>query len=580
MAFMMNNLENRLNKRERHKARIRPYDFYPRLESLDFENLAEGDRFFLQDFGIFNVDFSEDDFTLRLRIAAGRLSVEQLRSIAAIAGKYDLNIILTARAGMQLHGLDAGNILDVFRQINTLGLTTWQSFGDNIRNIVTDVFDGRGIYSEIETYPIIMQMQEYILKNPRYVGMLPRRISVGISGNRANVTSLFANDLCFMLAKKGDLLGFNVFMGGKNTEVAQDADIFLQPDRVVDFFCAFTEAFYQHGSRFSRSKTRLFYLLESIGLESFKIMIQDEYREPFENRGNLLLTKAAFSDYEILKDGSYGLCYQTNFARVTSQELENIAAYADKHNAEIRLGMDQNIYLLGLKEKNTPFMPSQQSATVLACAGSGYCPYSFWNIKDETSYLPLELINRHHIQIGFSGCAKGCGRHQHSDIGLIGLKTNNFGAAEGGTRLFLGAEHTHGISVGRLIFQMVPLEHLHALLTLIITLYEQSGYENFEAYSYHVLNKFSEEFLAVWLLANLQTGQNLPLRPGDIFSPDREDHLQYETKLLLRSFNGSDFPELCNEGLQNVISNLGRRLWTVEGDSATYKPPIKRTAHR
>ncbi len=572
----MSDTENKLNRRERYKAQMRPYDYFPELETLDFENLSEGDRYYLQDFGIFNAEFSQEEFTLRLRIPAGRLGAQQLQQLAKIITEYELQLIMTARAGLQISGLEAENILEVFKQVNAMGMTTWQSFGDNIRNIVTDVFDGVGRYSEIEVYPIVMQMQEHILKNPRYVGMLPRRISVGISGNSVNVTSLFANDLYFALAQKEGKLGFNVYMGGKNTEVAREADIFLLSGEVIAFFRAFVEAFYLHGSRSSRAKTRLFYLLEEIGMEGFKTHIRKQYGKAFESGGELLLEKGRFEQYETLKDGSYAFCYQTDFGRIDASELEKIAAYAIEQEAEVRFGIDQNIYLMGLKKSKSDLQSPKISATVLACAGSDYCPFSFWNIKDETSYLPLEKISEHRIQVGFSGCAKGCGRHRHTDIGLIGLKTSHFGAAEGGARVFIGAEHTEGFSVGRMLFSMVPLEHLHALVTLIIALYEESGFSGFEDFSSHVLNKFSADFLALWLLANLQSGQALKLQPNEGVPFDSAEGFLYEKRLLEDSFSGADFLDLIDESLQNAVSVLSKKLWSIEGKDPNYKPPIER----
>ena len=58
--------EQKLNKRERYKTRLKPMEYFKELENLDFENLAEGDKFFLQDFGIFTTDFLEpieEDFS-------------------------------------------------------------------------------------------------------------------------------------------------------------------------------------------------------------------------------------------------------------------------------------------------------------------------------------------------------------------------------------------------------------------------------------------------------------------------------------------------------------------------------------
>jgi ferredoxin-nitrite reductase len=572
-------IDSKLNKREKYKARLRPIDYFEEFSSLDFESLGEGDRFYLQDFGIFTTDFLEDEFTMRLRVPAGQLSAKQFSFIADVIEEYDLVIVLTARGGIQLHELQAEDVHEIWTKLNSQGLTTWQSFGDNIRNIVSDVYDGRGKYSEIEAYPIVMAMQEYILKNPRYVGMLPRRVSIGISGNSASVTSFFANDIYFALAKKDNEFGFNVYMGGKNTEVAKCANIFLKKDEVIEFFKAFVEAFYLHGSRYSRSKTRLFYMIEDIGMDGLKAHIQTEYKKEFQTAGELQLKKVIFSQQEQLKDGTYSYCYQTDFARVTSDEMKQIANYALQNNADIRIGIDQNIYLLGLKNKDAPFASPKMSATVLTCAGN-LCPYAFWSIKDETSYIPLSKIDEHGIQIGFSGCAKGCGRHYHTDIGLIGLKTNNFGDTDGGARIFLGAVHTTGSTVARMIFSMVPFVHLNKTITLIIRLYEQSSHKDFEEYSHHVLSKFSAEFIAIWLLANLSTNKDLPLPLNENTKPFEEDSFEIEKAKLLKNFSEVDFLDSMDERFFNSISALSKKLWSVEGEDPHYKPKINRTNFR
>ena len=564
-------LDKKLNKRERYKARLRPYDYFAEFDKLDFESLGEGDRFYLQDFGIFNTDFLEDEFTMRIRVAGGRLTNEQFKYIADVVEEYDLTLVITARAGLQLHDLDSENVYDIWQKFNKNGLTTWQSFGDNTRNMVMDVYDGVNRYAKLEAYPLLMQMQEYIVKNPRYVGMLPRRVSIGISGNEANVNSFFANDIYFALAKKDDRYGFNVYMGGKNTEVAQDANIFLEYDEVFDFFKAFIEAFYLHGSRFSRSKTRLFYFIEEHGLERLKDLIQKEFKKDFKPAGELQLIHVDFEDFEELNDGKFAYCYQTNFSRLKAKELREISNFAIKNSAEIRLGIDQNIYILGLQNKEVPFKSPALSSSIVTCAGN-LCPYAVWSIKDETSYLPLELIHKHRIKVGFSGCAKGCGRHRHTDIGLIGLKTNNFGDTDGGARVFVGAEHDSGKSVGRQLFSLVPFVHLNNVVEHIIKLFELSGYQNFQLYAQYILNNYSEDFLSLWHLMNLKTKQLLEI-PKQNTLQIHED----ETKLLYQTFN--DF-ELIDNNFKKTISAISKELWTVEGEDPTYKPPIQRTNFR
>ena len=566
---MEKNLQEKLNRRERYKARLKPYDYFVKeFDTIDFESLGEGDRYYLQDFGIFNTNFLEDEFTIRIRSTGGRISTKQFHFLSDIINKYDLTLITTARSGFQLHDVQAEDVHEIFKLLNENNLITWQSFGDNIRSIVTDVYDGVNKYAHIEVYPLIQQMQDYIIKNPKYVGMLPRRVSIGISGNSANVNSFFANDIYFALAKKDEVYGFNVYMGGKNTEIAQDADIFLLYEEVFDFFTAFVETFYTHGSRFSRSKTRLFYMIEEMGLQKLKALIEDVYGKKFNTCGEPQILHNDFNEFEELANNKFAFCYQTDFARLSAKEIRQISDYADKHNAEIRLGIDQNIYIIGLNEKIAPFTSPALSSTIVSCAGN-LCPYAVWSIKDESAkYLPLEKIYKHRIKVGFSGCAKGCGRHRHTDIGLIGLKTNNFGDTDGGARIFIGAEHDSGKSVARQLFSMVPFVHLKETVTLIVELFEQSKYKNFQLYAHHILNKYSEDFLSLWHLYNLKNNTSLGL-------PKQENRLtcKEEEKLLFESFSGV---ALIEDDFKKTVSALSKELWTVEGKDPHYKPPIKR----
>ncbi|HUH43286.1 MAG TPA: nitrite/sulfite reductase [Sulfurimonas sp.] len=567
-------MENKLNKRERYKAQLKPIDYYKDFEDIDFESLNEADRFYLQDFGIFNTNFLEDEFTIRIRIPGGKISASNFQKIADIVDEYDLTIILTARGGIQLHDVEAENVLEIHKRINALGVSTWQSFGDNVRNIITDAYDGCGEFSEIETYPLVMAMHDYIIENPRYVGMLPRRISVGISGNRSNVSSFFANDLYFALAKKDGVFGFNVYVGGKNTDVAQNADIFLLQSEVFNFFKAFIETFYIHGSRFSRAKTRIFHMIEEIGIDAIKSLIIHEYKSNFQSQGETIFEKTKFTEFHKLKNGKYGFCYQTDFSRLKSDEIKNIASYATENSLEIRLGMDQNIYLIGLDEPSTTLKSQALSSTIVACAGN-LCPYAVWNIKDETSYLPLEKINEHSIQVGFSGCAKGCGRHMHTDIGLIGLKTNNFGDTDGGARIFIGASHSDGASAGRQLFSMVPFIHLDSVVSLAIKFFELSSYSDFEEFATKIFNNYSEEFVSLWFLANLETDKSI-----ELLRMDSATTFEYEVELLKKEFSELDFWEHIGENFHDAISYLSKKLWTIEGEDPRYTPKIDRVNFR
>ncbi len=137
----------------------------------------------------------------------------------------------------------------------------------------------------------------------------------------------------------------------------------------------------------------------------------------------------------------------------------------------------------------------------------------------------------------------------------------------------MGAVHTDGQSIGRMIFSMVPLVHLYKTLELIIELYELSGYKNFEEFADAILNKFSDEFLALWILANLSTNKAIKLEPtGSGF--------EFEKSLLEKHFSDMDFLEPIDEKFALSVSAVCKKLWTVAGEDPIYKPKLNRVNYR
>lgn len=540
------------NIREKLKKAQRPFDYYKHIKDLDYEQLADSDRYFLQDFGIYNNSLNDEEFMLRLRFPAGRISSEQLKSISNICNKYDLTIILTARAGMQLHGLEANNVYEAYKAVEEANMNTWQSFGDNVRNITTDIFDGIGKHNIIEVYPYIEQMQEYILKNPEYVGLLPRRLSIGISGSYANGSSFFASDIYFALAKKDDIYGFNVYLGGKNTEIAQDTNIFLKKEEILDFYKTIIRVFYIHGLRLDRERNRLYHLLEEIGIEKFVSLLQEDYKSEFNSKGNIQLQKVEFEDFNELKDGTYSFCYHSKFAKIEANEVLNISNYCEKHNLEARIGTDQQLYILNLKENKIDLKHDNINRTIVACAGSEYCPYAYWTIKDEVQYLPLEKIQKNKILVGFSGCLRGCAKHEHADIGLVGLKSNYLGNREKTARIYLGGLYTEGKALARRVFTTIPLTNLKEILEIIIDEYENSTYKTFESFSENIINKYSVEFLNLWVLAKFKTKKKVYLGSFN------------EIEMLNKYFGDLESIKNCSDDFDSAVKLLSKELWVYK----------------
>ncbi len=501
----------RLNKIEKLKAAMPPFSFRQRLRTLDPEALTEADRFYLKNFGIYNIKLRPEAFMIRLRIAGGRIDRQKVRILARIADEYDLKIVLTTRAQIELHNLDAKNLFKVYDLLRRYRFSSLQTLSDNVRNIVTDPYDGLLPQSPYAVYPLIEKMQDFVLDDPEWMGMLPRKFNTAITANEACHEAFFHNDLLFAPAAKGRMRGFNLYLGGKNSETARSANLFVLYEEVFWIFVAVLRAYRRYGLRASRSKARLFHLLREISMERFREYIGEFSSVPLRPEGKLLLKKVPIAPFRELSDGRYGVCYQTRFGEISSRELSRIADFVEKKGLEIRLSTSQNLHLLGLDDKKTPFARIEGASHTFACAGSRYCALSLWDVKGETSYLPMGRIERLDIRVGFSGCLKGCGHHHHVDIGLVGLRTNLFGPTDKAARLFLGGVYTRGLAPARLLFYVVPLAHLHEVVSEILDAFEESGFSDFERYSMERLNRFSEGLLRLWLLARLYLRRKIAL---------------------------------------------------------------------
>ena len=548
------------NKIERLKATLKPYDFFPEICTLDLNNLTEEERFYLKNFGIYNHKLSPETFMIRVRITAGRMAVSQLAQLVQLSEEYSFKMLITVRAQIELHGIDADNVLNVWKRLEEAGFTAWQTLTDNFRNIVTDPFDGEGKTSQIEVYPLIKEMESLFLKNPDYVGTLPRKFNTAICGTLESSHSFFSNDLYFALAKKEDLWGFNLYLGGKNSEMAQNADIFVTVEETVPLFEAVIKTYMNHGLRGTRSKTRLFHLLQKIGMHTFKTHLRSYYPKALQSAGTLQTKKSSTYEFTALHDGQYAFCYPSRFGEIDAEELSRLTDYASSEKLSIRLGVDQNIYLFGLKEPKVPFKNLFTPARLSVCAGNRYCDLSLFDMKEEAKMLPLERLKTLNVSLGYSGCLKGCGKHQHVDIGLVGLRTAIFGPTQKSLRFFIGGQYTYGKAPARLILFAVPLHGLNDLIHVVLDEFAQSGYSDFEHFSQEVLNRFSTSFLALWFLSKLYFGATTSLKVQRC-DPVTAHSAQEEKRLIESAFSKLKLLDENDTSFYLEIKRINQMLW-------------------
>jgi ferredoxin-nitrite reductase len=492
-----------INRIEKLKRRLEPLDFEERLSRVKWENVTEEERFYLKNYGIYNIKLTPDRYMLRLRIDGGRVGPSAMKTICDICDSLSLKLVITARAQLEIHGLDPSDIYPVYLQLHEKGIETRQTLTDNFRAIVTDPFDGLARDSRIECRSIIEKISDRIVGKREWMGTLPRKFNTAFIGREYPRFNPWSNDMLFALSRKDGRYGFNLYLGGKNSETAESADIFITPEESVSLFFSVAEVFVEFGLRGSRSKTRLFHLLQRDGMDLVRERIEERFGSTLRREGVPMMKSSSlggdFPDSVVEVETDNGIVKD---CASLSMEMAKV----ESGGGEILLSPEQKIYIRYPESVKKSDTERSGGVRITACVGSDYCPLSLWKVRGEMDILPVERLERLGISVGFSGCLKGCGRHYHADIGLIGLRTNLYAPTERAARIFIGAVESPVPSPARLLYYSVPLRKLSELIDTILDDYEMSGYSTFEEFSHELLRRFSPDFLSLWYVARQLLG--------------------------------------------------------------------------
>ncbi len=559
----------KINKVEKLKPTSTPSEAMSRLREYaksGYDSIKDEDKsLFFKYFGIFDKFKSNgaNHFMLRIRIPAGQMSATQAKKVGELALKYANNYIdITTRMQLEFRYLKIEDLPTVIDELESVGITTYQTGIDNLRNIVTDPLDGLSSDNVIETKSLINKMQEIFLKQDSWIGTLPRKFNTSISGSYANRCNVFGHDCSFALAQKDGEFGFNVYLGGRVGNLAKSADIFVRSDEVVPFFKALIEIFKEFGFRDSRNKNRLKFFIDAVGMENLVEAIKKWSGLEFRSSGECLVELEHFdAKYGKVtqKDGKFALHMVVPAGIFDGNSMIEIGELADIYGKGIRLSIDQNLYIVGIDKSDLDIVlesdvfkkykniDSLFFNNLISCAGSDTCQYGVIKGKSDAIKLSKELsnecdINDGKIRIYWSACVKGCGIHELGDIGLLGCKTKLDGKSVEGVDILLGGSLLNESREAHTLLRKIPLVFAKDFIKELVLEYKRlkKPNESFEKFFDRVLSNYSYSAIAFMMSYNRLAEEDKKLKIDD--SPKTFGHEAFEIfnfgEKLYRSYMG------------------------------------------
>ncbi len=487
-----------MNKIEQFKAEKDGLDVGADIERFareGWEAIPEGDVQRLKWHGVFLRDPTPGYFMMRIRITNGITNVLQLRTIADISRRLGGAILdVTTRQQIQLRWLNIETVPGIREALEAVGLTTFQTGMDNIRNVVGCPVAGITPQELFDASPVARDFTAAFVGNKAFTN-LPRKYNVTITGCKENCTHSESQDIALTPALREGTPGFNAAVGGKmgsgGYRIASPLDAFITPDEAVEVCSQITLIYRDHGPRDARNRSRLAFLIEDWGVEKFRLELERRLGRRLPGAGEDARLPKATDHIGIFREKADGLNYvglKTPVGRLTADQLDEVARLAEAYGTgEVRLTPGQNVIIPHVPDRRIgdltgePLLkvlrydPSEVMRGLVACTGTDFCNLALIDTKGHAMAIARDLEKRlpglRPITVHWSGCPAGCGNHHVADIGFQGVKAKVDGEVVEAVNIFVGGRSGPRARLAEPIMQNVPVQELPQVLEGLLRYY-------------------------------------------------------------------------------------------------------------
>ena len=478
---------------------------------------------------------------LRVATPYGLLSSRQLRTLAAIARRYDRGYgHFTTRQNIQFNWPKLEDTPDILAELARVEMHAIQTSGNCIRNVTADHLAGVA-EDEIEDPRLYCEIiRQWSTFHPEF-SYLPRKFKIAVTGAAHDRAAAQVHDIGLNLLRDAEGgIGFRVLVGGglgRTPIIGQVIREFLPERDLLSYLEAILRVYNQHGRRDNLYKARIKILVKALGINAFREQVEAEWMH-IRDSGLVLdaaeidRVRAFFSPppydpgaaadnsfaEQLGRDPAFATWVRYNVAGhkvagyrnvfvalkapavppgdITAAQMDAVADLADRYSfGQVRATHQQNLLLADVRQADLyPLWQALQEqalatpvigtlADMICCPGLDFC-----SLANASSIAIARQINETFdridylydlgaIRLNMSGCMNACGHHHVGHIGILGVDKKG----EEWYQISLGGSSENEATLGDILGPSVPKAEVAATLERILRVYlaQREGDERF-----------------------------------------------------------------------------------------------------
>jgi sulfite reductase beta subunit-like hemoprotein len=417
---------------------------------------------------------------IRVKLPFGGVSPEQLDVFADVIEKYVplRKGHVTTRQNVQLHHVPLRDAEKLIREISAVGLSSREGCGNTVRNVTGDPYAGIAADEIFDPTPYAAAYVRYFVRHPT-TQIMPRKWKTAFSASDADRSMVGIHDLGFIPHIRDGVKGFEIWVGGGTSimpRAAQQITDFAEADsgeylKVSEAALRIFDR--QEWLRKNRIRARIKVLVDKIGIEAFRELVEAELEEDWVAERDFAeaVERLRFDDAEEANappvprvfgspngDGSEFERFvernvtpqrQGGFSAVavkitrgdlTPEQFRGLAQIMrDFTSGYARTSVEQNLILRWVRDESLYDVWSRlrdldlgddgayEVADVVSCPGTDSCKLGITSsmglnraVQERIEAMRLDDPLTRRIHVKMSGCPNGCAQHHIATIGFYG----------------------------------------------------------------------------------------------------------------------------------------------------------------